>query len=161
MNRYTIDGDGDKVVLRGATLDCSSGVFTSDSVTAYELAKEYSKTVTALVDGRFVGWGFVMDFIRYKSRQEEAVDISDITYWHESPSGEYCRYHCMLLVAFGGREAKDFTTGRLSEEENELYFSQVRGRNLPKSKKKSVTFRTLYDNKGEIITPKIIKNGNI
>ena len=141
----TIDGNGKDVILTGETFDLNNSIFTSDNVTAYDLALKYRKQVTAKVNDQYVGWGSVPDFIRYKSRQEYTKEISEITFWHDREDGEFCRFHIMMLVAFGGRETREFGTGRLSEDDNHKHYTQIRGRNLPKSKIQDIKFKCLYN----------------
>jgi len=144
-----------EVVNTGQSFDINESVFTTKTITPYELAHKYNKSVTALVNGSYVGWGFAPDFIRFKSKAENYDNqISEIVFWHNSAFGKFCRHHAMMLVAFGGDSVIKFDSGRMSPEDNALYFTQIRGRNLPKSKIQTITFKTIYDKSGEIIKDK-------
>ena len=140
----TIDGDGRKVVQIGESFDVSGNVLTTDTITAYELSHKYNKSITALVNGQYVGWGYIPFFINYKYNLEyyNPDSISDITYWHDRKSGEFCRYHAMVLIACGGHDSKQYYSDRLSDEENEKYLTNVRGRVLEKSKTQIINFKT-------------------
>ena len=59
----TIDGDGREVVQIGESFAVSGNVLTNDTITAYELAHKYNKSITALVNGQYVGWGYTPSFI--------------------------------------------------------------------------------------------------
>ncbi len=145
---YSSNSIDQAVTTQGQGIETNSPVFTNDVITAPELAIKYKKTVTALVDGKYVGWSYPPDFIRFKHNRESQCDISEITYWSEFKRQEFCRFHCMLLVAFGGYSVESIASPRLNRQENNTYFTQVRGRNLPKSKKQEVIFRHLFDHQG-------------
>ena len=146
--RTFVNPEGD-VAKESMTLDQNNRVMTNKTVTAYELSHKYKKCVTALVNGSYIGWGFSPDFIRFKAHAEHFDnDISEITYWHNRPEGKNCRYHAMMLIAFGGEPVNKFGTGRISEEDNVKLFTQIQGRNLPKSKIQTITFKTRFDESG-------------
>ena len=140
----TIDGNGRKTVFKGLTFDVHSTALTYKDSTAEDLARAYNKIVTAKVDGDYIGWGDSPSFIHFKKAREEIQVIEEITYWHHFNTGEFCRFHCMLLIACGGVDKKTFYTGKLSEEDNETYFTRYRGVELPKSKPQQILFRTLH-----------------
>lgn len=148
-----INPDGE-VAQEGSCLDLNSSILTTDTITAYELAYKYKKCVTALVNGKYVGWGYSPNFIRFKYLREEEDNISEITFWHEYPSGEFCRYHCFILIACGGYDPKQFYSDRLSELDNKKYFTSVRGESLFKSKIQKIKFRHIYDKSGFLINKK-------
>ena len=143
-----IDGNGREVVFTGLSFDRNSTALTFEDSTAEGLAWTYNKLVTAKVDGKYVGWGDSPSFIHFKKRKEGDVLIEEITYWNRRSSGEFCRYHCMLLIACGGVDKGDFYSERLSKEDNLIYFTRYRGSWLPKSKPQEIHFRFLYDNQG-------------
>jgi hypothetical protein len=144
----TIDGDGREVVNTGLSFDVNSTVLTFEDSTAEGLARTYNKVVTAKVNGKYVGWGDSPSFIHFKKRKEADTLIEEITYWNERSTGEFCRYHCMLLIACGGIDKEEFYTNRLTEHQNLTYFTRYRGSWLPKSKPQEIHFRFLYDNEG-------------
>ena len=150
----TIDGNGREVVQIGESLDVSGNVLTTDTISAYELAHKYNKSITALVNGQYVGWGYTPSFINFKHSNEDDSSISEITYWHNRKSGEFCRYHVMVLIACGGQDSKQYYSDRLSDEENEKHLTTVRGDVLEKSKTQTINFNTRYDNSGFIIKEK-------
>ena len=138
----TIDGDGREVVQIGQVFDVSSNVLTTKTVTAHELAHKYNKSLTALVNGQYVGWGHTPSFINFKYFKEDDNNISEITYWHDKKSGEFCRYHAMVLIACGGHDSRQYYSDRLSNEQNEKHLTTVRGDVLRKSKTQTVNFKT-------------------
>ena len=141
---YTLNGEGE-VTKRGESLDVSGNVLTTPGLTALELAREYNKSVTAKVNGEYVGWGYVPSFIRFKARREKVDTIEGITFWHPGKHGEYCRFHKMLLIACGGYTPLNLPSPRLTEEETEKYYTQDQGRNLPKSKAQLVKFKSYHE----------------
>jgi hypothetical protein len=145
---YSSNSIDQAVTRQGQGIETNSPVFTTDVITAPELAIKYKKIVTALVDGKYVGWSYPPDFIRFKNNRESQAKISEITYWGDFKREEFCRFHCMLLVAFGGYSVESVSSPRLNRDENSTYFTQVRGRNLPKSKRQEVIFRHLFDQSG-------------
>lgn len=140
---YTLNGHGE-VTKTGESLDVNGNVLKLGNLTALELAEGHNKSVTAKVNGEYVGWGYTPSFIRFKARREKEDTIEDITFWHPGKHGEFCRYHCMMLIAFGGYTPLNFPWPRLSEEETEKYYTQDQGRNLPKSKVQPVKFKSYY-----------------
>tara|TARA_R110000744_G_scaffold69512_1_gene141053 strand:+ start:213 stop:671 length:459 start_codon:yes stop_codon:yes gene_type:complete len=150
----TIDGNGREVVQLGESLDVSGNVLTTKTVTAYELAHKYNKSITALVNGQYVGWGYTPSFIHFKHNREDDDTISDITYWHNRKSGEFCRYHAIVLIACGGYDSKQFYSERSSDKDNEKYLTHVRGSVLSKSKTQKINFKTRYDESGFTIKEK-------
>ena len=139
---YTLDGNGE-VMLKGNNYHFNGDVLTYPRCTAYDLAKQYRKTVTAKVNGKYVGWAYVTSFIHFKHKQEHIDIIEEITYWHELECGEFCRFHCMLLVSCG-EDSKQYYSPRLSELDNEIYITQYSGNKLPKTKTQKVTFKRLH-----------------
>jgi hypothetical protein len=139
----TIDGNGRKTVCKGITFDVNSTALTFKDSTAEDLASTFNKLVTAKVDGAYVGWGDSPSFIHFKKACEHIQVIEEITYWCHFNTGEFCRFHCMLLIACGGVDKKDFYTEKLSDEDNEIYLTQYRGMSLQKSKPQQILFRTL------------------
>ena len=109
----TIDGNGRKTVCKGLTFDVHSTALTYKDSTAEDLARAYNKIVTAKVDGEYIGWGDSPSFIHFKKAREEIQVIEEITYWHHFNTGEFCRFHCMLLIACGGVDKEDFYTGKV------------------------------------------------
>jgi len=143
----TLDGNGNPC-FKGVSFDSNSSVLTYEDSTAESLARVYNKMVTAKVEGKYIGWGDTPSFIHFKKGQEDVSTIEEITYWHRHPTGEFCRYHCMLLIACGGVDKTDFYTDRLSEEDNDIYLTRFRGKWLPKCKPQQIFFKSLYDDKG-------------
>ena len=141
---YTLNGHGE-VTKTGESVDVNGNVLTSPSLTPLELAERYSKSVTAKVNGEYVGWGYTPSFIRFKARREKEDTIEDITFWHPGKHGEFCRYHIMVLIACGGYTPLNFPSTKLSEEETVKYYTQDQGRNLPKSKTQHVQFKSYYE----------------
>ena len=139
----TLDGNG-KPCLKGLTFDVHSTALTYKDSTAEALARVYNKIVTAKVDGEYVGWNDSPSFIHFKKAREHRQVIEEITYWHHFNTGEFCRFHCMLLIACGGVDKEDFYTGKLSDEDNEIYLTFYRGVELVKSKPQQILFRTLH-----------------
>lgn len=138
-----------EVVQTGRTIDVNGDVLTTKEITDVDLAKKYRKTVTAKVNGQYVGWGYAPNFIFFKAKAEEFDNvIEEITFWHDYPHGEFCRYHAIILIACGQYEPKDFANGNLSVEDNYKHYTTVRGRELPKSKKQEIKFRSLKDEQG-------------
>jgi len=140
----TLDGNGNPC-FKGVSFDSNSNVLTFKDSTAESLASTYNKMVTAKVEGKYIGWGDTPSFIHFKSEKEADTMIEEITYWHQNSSGEFSRYHCMLLIACGGVDKTDFYSKRLSEEDNEIYLTRFRGMWLPKSKPQEIHFRFLHD----------------
>ena len=138
-----------EVVQSGQSIDVFGNVLTTDTISAYELAHKYSKEITALVNGKYVGWGYTPSFINFKHKREHLDDISEITYWHDYPDGEFCRYHAIVLIACGQIDSKKFYSERIgSEEENEYYWTHIRGSVLSKSKTQKINFKTRHDKSG-------------
>ena len=137
-----------EVVQSGQSIDVFGNVLTTDTISAYELAHKYSKEITALVNGKYVGWGYTPSFINFKHNREHLDDISEITYWHDYPDGEFCRYHAIVLIACGGYDSKQFYCERSSDQENEYYWTHVRGSVLSKSKTQKINFKTRHDKSG-------------
>jgi len=140
---YTLDGNGE-VMLEGDNYPYNSDVLTYPRCTPYDLAKYYNKTVTAKVNGGYVGWACVASFIHYKHNQEHIDTIEEITYWNHLKCGEFCRFHCMLLVSCG-EDSKQYYSPRLTELDNEIYITQYLGKKLPKTKKQKVTFKSILE----------------
>ena len=141
-----------EVVLTGETFDVFGNVLTTDTITAYELAHRYSKSITALVNGSYVGWGYTPSFIHFKNNREEIDNISEITYWGDFESERYCRYHAIVLIACGQIDSKEFYSPRIGDnKENEYYWTHVRGTLLSKSKKQEVNFKSRKDKSGYTI----------
>lgn len=137
-----------EVVQTGESLDVSGNVLTTDTITARELAFKYNKAVTALVDGKYVGWGYAPSFIHFKKNREDKCSISEITYWGDFPTTNICRYHALILISCGGYDSKQFYSDNLDEDENERYWTHVRGNLMPKSKTQFVNFKTRFDRQG-------------
>tara|TARA_R110002050_G_scaffold186328_2_gene320553 strand:- start:1335 stop:1802 length:468 start_codon:yes stop_codon:yes gene_type:complete len=141
-----------EVVNTGESFDVSGNVLTTDTISAYNLAHKYNKSITALVNGQYVGWGYTPSFIHFKHNREKIDNISEITYWGDQESERNCRYHAIVLIACGQIDSKEFYSERIGDEKvNEYYWTHVRGSLLSKSKKQEITFKTRYDNSGEII----------
>jgi len=136
------------VTSKGQKIDTPDSIFTNDEITPAQLFYKYRKCVTALVDGKYVGWGYSPAFVNFKFNKEKEVNISEITYWADFKRQEFCRYHCLLLVAFGGYTVESLASGRLSKEDNERYFTYVRGDKMNKSKEQEIKFRHLFDESG-------------
>ena len=149
----TLDANGEPC-FKGVSFDVGTTVLTFKDSSAEILASTYNKMVTAKVEGKYIGWGDTPSFIHFKSGQEADTLIEEITYWHRNSSGEFSRYHCMLLIACGGVDQKDFYSKRLSEEDNEIYLTRFRGTWLPKSKPQEIRFRFLYDDEGNSLFKK-------
>tara|TARA_R100001369_G_scaffold82791_1_gene114655 strand:- start:97 stop:558 length:462 start_codon:yes stop_codon:yes gene_type:complete len=143
----TLDGNG-KPCFKGVSFDSNSTVLTFGDSTSEGLASTYNKMVTAKVEGKYVGWGDTPSFIHFKNEKENDTRIEEITYWSNRESGKFCRYHCMLLIACGGVDKKDFYSERLSEEDNEINLTRFRGSWLPISKPQEIHFKFLYDEQG-------------
>ena len=137
-----------EVVQSGQSIDVFGNVLTTDTISAYELAHKYSKEITALVNGKYVGWGYTPSFINFKHNREHLDDISEITYWHDYPDGEFCRYHAIVLIACGGYDSKMFYCERSSDKVNEYYWTHIRGSVLCKSKIQKINFKTRHDKSG-------------
>ena len=137
-----------EVVLSGESLDVRGNVLTTDTISAYELAHKYNKSITALVNGQYVGWGYTPSFIHFKHNREHIDKISEITYWHDFPHGEFCRYHAIVLIACGGYDSKQFYSDRSSDQDNERYLTHVRGSVLSKSKTQRINFKSRKDKSG-------------
>ena len=137
-----------EVVQTGESLDVGGNVLTTDTISAYELAHKYNKSITALVNGQYVGWGYTPSFIHFKHNRENIDDISEITYWGDRESERNCRYHAIVLIACGGYDSKQFYSDRSSEQDNEYYLTHVRGSVLSKSKTQKINFKTRYDESG-------------
>ena len=140
----TIDANGREVVFTGLSFDSNSTALTFEDSTAEGLARTYNKMVTAKVDGKYIGWGGTPSFIHFKKNREDKMVIEEITFWHMNSEAKYCRYHCMLLIACGGIDKREFYTDRLTEEQNLTYFTRYRGTWLPKSKPQEIQFKFLY-----------------
>jgi len=134
-----------EVVSTGKTFSTPSLVFTSDDVTAYELASKYHKSITAKVDGKYIGWGSPMAFCNYKFHKENEKKFSEVTYWHRHVTGEYCKWHVMLLYSLQQPIPFDMTP------EDYQYYTFYRGVEIGRSKPMEVKFKSLYDKKGELI----------
>lgn len=134
-----------EVVSTGETFSTPSLVFTSDDVTAYELASKYHKSITAKVDGKYIGWGSPMAFCNYKFHKENEKKFSEVTYWHERITGEYCKWHMMLLYSL--HQPTPFTV----TAEDARYFYYYRGIEIVRSNPMEVKFKSLYDKQGELI----------
>ena len=138
-----------EVVQSGQSIDVFGNVLTTETISDYDLAHKYNKIVTALVDGKYVGWGYSPSFLHFKHQREIDVDISEITYWGDFPSEEFCRYHKIILIACGGYDSKQFYSERVgSDEENEYYLTHVRGSVLSKSKTQIINFKSKLDKSG-------------
>lgn len=143
MSRYVIDPITGEVVHKAEHLDLSSPVMLADGLTPYELAKRYEKSVTAKVDGRYVGWTGVPSFCRYKAAREYAQDISEITYWHHGEHGAFCRMHVILLKACGHDVSMHYSDQRTTDAEDR-YYSRMYGQSVPQSDYAPVSFKWLY-----------------
>jgi len=140
-----------EVVQSGESFDVNGNVLTTDSITARELAYKYNKDVTALVDGKYVGWGYAPSFIFFKASKEAECSISEITYWGDLPTNVICRYHALILIACGGYDSTQFYMDRTDDAKNERYWTHIRGELLPKSKTQYIKFKTRFDKQGNTI----------
>ena len=144
-----------EVVQSGESFDVSGNVLTTDTISAYELAHKYNKSITALVNGQYVGWGYTPSFVHFKHNREHIDDISDITYWGDQESERNCRYHAIVLIACGQIDSKEFYSERIGDEKvNEYYWTHVRGSVLSKSKTQKINFKTRLDLSGFTIKEK-------
>tara|TARA_R100001377_G_scaffold78401_1_gene56092 strand:- start:7380 stop:7844 length:465 start_codon:yes stop_codon:yes gene_type:complete len=137
-----------EVVNSGQSLDVFGNVLTTDTISAYDLAHKYNKSITALVNGQYVGWGYTPSFIYFKHNREKFDDISEITYWGDYNSEKHCRYHAIVLIACGGYDPKQFYCERSSDQDNEYYWTHVRGSVLSKSKTQKINFKSRHDDSG-------------
>lgn len=139
------------VVARGEGLDLSGGVLTSVGLTDIDLAKTYSKKLTARVDGNFVGWASEVGFIHYYCSKGKYVKIEDITYW----GNVGCRYHQMIQYCLQGMDVEDLLNSKRNNEvfqtkkDKERYLGTYYGNELPRAGRPlEIKCKSLYDSKG-------------
>jgi hypothetical protein len=131
----------DHMTVKGEGFDLGGCVLTAPGLTMFDLATKYDKYVTAMVDGRAVGWAGISSAIHFICNEEKhKKNITEVTWW----GSERCIYHLKLLYALTGEDANDLLPDdELNNKEafpnktaKKSYLSRCFGRTLPRSKNK-------------------------
>ena len=103
-----------------------------------QLAKKYKRMVTAIVDGKPIGWGGVIGAAWFVANQPyHKKKISDVTFWgyaHE----EQCLYHKKLLYSLTDATVEELLPSGdnpniegWSHEKKESLLTRVFGQDMP------------------------------